>query len=122
MQLTPEMIQALATAARQWHEAQRRYEADAKAFADSQTQLQLAERDLHELARALDVVAGVAVPAGVAAVPVIPVATSAPTPIGGVTMPIVPAAVAVGTAPPDGLDAGAEVLRIMQAERGQYAP
>jgi hypothetical protein len=117
MQFTPDMITALATATRQWHEAQRKYETASRLFADAQTQLNLAERDLHELARAIDVVSGIAVPSNVAAV--VPVTSSAPAPIGSVTMPIVPAVPAgVGVAPADGLDAGAEVLRIMQAERG----
>lgn len=104
MQLTPEMISALATAARQWHAAQRQYEHVSRMFADAQNQLQLAERDLHELARGIELATDA---------PVSPeLVSKADAPIGAVTMPVVQA-----TPPADGVDAAAIVLQEMQRMR-----
>lgn len=112
MTLTQEMTTALATATRQWHEAMRRHEHAARALADAETQLALAQRDLHELARAMEIAAGA------------PLAQAAPdlvsqhvdgTPAQAVTMPVVPA---VGGQPEDGIDAATIVLQQMQAQRG----
>lgn len=107
MQLTPEMVSALATAARQWHSAQRQYELTSRMFADAQHQLQLAERDLHELARGIELLTGAPVPAELV--------TSAAAPIGAVTMPIAQGPVVGATS--DGVDAAAIVLQQMQALR-----
>jgi len=105
--MTPEMVQALATATRQWHQATRHFEIVSRAFGDAQTQLQHAERDLHELARAIEVVTAPA--AG-------ELVSNTPTPIGTVTMPIVAPAV---NAPTDGLDAAQIVLeQMMQGRMG----
>jgi hypothetical protein len=54
MTLSAEMVQALAVAVRQYHASKRRYEEASQAFADAQAQLAYAERDLHEIARALE--------------------------------------------------------------------
>lgn len=108
---TPDMQTALATAVRQWSEAKRTYEQLGRAFADAETQLQLAQQDLHELARACEMLAGA------------PLANIAPdlvsrqvegSPLAAVTMPIVPS---VGPTS-DGVDAAAIVLQQMQAQRG----
>lgn len=105
------MQTALATAARQWHEAMREHERAARALADAETQLALAQRDLHELARAMEMAAGA------------PLAQVAPdlvssvvegTPAQAVVMPVVPA---VGPTS-DGVDAAAIVLQEMQRQRG----
>lgn len=109
--MTPETIQALATATKQWHEATRHYELMSRGFADAQTQLQLAERDLHELARALEVVAGhVPTKAG-------ELVTNAATPIGTVTMPVVAPAAQATNATADGIDAAQIVLEQMMQQR-----
>jgi len=52
--MTAEMAQAMAVAIRQWHEAHRRCEQAGRVYAEAQLELQGAERDLHELARALE--------------------------------------------------------------------
>lgn len=83
---------ACVEATKQWHEKARAYEKAAHAFAQAQHELQLAERDLHELGRALAVTAG--------APPHVPSPVAAPVPE---------------------IDAAAEVLRQMQmaAQSGQ---
>ena len=101
--MTPEMQQALATAVLQWHTATRHYEMVSRAFADAQTQLEHAQRDLHELSRAIEVATGK--PAAGDLV------SNTPSPIGAVTMPIAPAV------PADGVDAAAIVLQHMQGMR-----
>lgn len=106
--MSPEIAQALATATKQWHEATRTFELCSRAFADAQAQLQLAERDLHELARAIEVAEATARPV------VAPeLVTNQATPIGTVTMPVVQAPAATA----DGIDAAAIVLEEMQRHR-----
>lgn len=106
--MTPEMVHALATATRQWHQATRHFELCSRSFSDAQTQLQHAERDLHELARAIEVVT---------AMPASELVTSAPIGAAGfVTMPVMPTSSAIG-APVDGFDAGAAVLEHMMQQR-----
>jgi len=107
--LPPELTQALANATRQWHEATRHYEMVSRAFADAQTQLQTAERDLHELARAIEVVALGPVAAG-------DLTSNQATPAGSVTMPVVPGGGSIGPSA-DGLDAGQVVLEHMMQQR-----
>ena len=104
------MVQALATATRQWHEATRHYEMVSRAFADAQTQLQTAERDLHELARAIEV----ATAAPIAASQLGELVSNQPAPLGSVTMPI---AGVVPAPSADGVDAAAIVLAEMQRMR-----
>lgn len=106
--MSPEMIQALATATKQWHETTRHYELMSRAFADAQAQLQLAERDLHELARAIEVAQ---------AAPGAQLVTSAATPIGAVTMPVVAPAAQATNATADGVDAAQIVLEQMMQQR-----
>jgi hypothetical protein len=77
---------ACVEATKQWHQKARTYEAAARQLAVAQHELQLAERDLHELGRALAVVNGAA--------------------------PHAPSREAVAV--PEEGDAAAEVLRIMQ--------
>jgi len=105
----PTLQDALTIATKNWHETTREYERAAAAFADAQTRLQQAERDLHELARAIEVVE--ARPAG-------ELVTGEATPIGTVTMPIVaaPLGPALGAAS-DGVDAAAIVLAEMRGMR-----
>jgi len=112
--MTPEMIQALATATKQWHEATRHHEMVGRAYMDAETQRRLAETDLHELARAIEVATGVPVAAQAGEL-----VTSAATPIGAVTMPVV-AAGQFGNVPApsaDGIDAAQIVLEEMQRMR-----
>lgn len=104
----PTLQDALTIATRNWHETTREYERAAAAFADAQTRLQQAERDLHELARALEVVE--ARPAG-------ELFTGEATPIGTVTMPIVAAPGPALGAASDGVDAAAIVLEQMRGMR-----
>lgn len=99
------MVQALAVATKQWHEATRHYEMVSRAFADAQAQLQAAERDLHELARAIEVVTTPAASGELV--------SNQPAPIGAVTMPVVPAPNGAS----DGLDAAQIVLEEMQKMR-----
>lgn len=99
------MVQALATATKQWHDATRTFEHCSRAFADAQAQLQLAERDLHELARAIEVVT--AQPAELV--------SNQAAPLGSVTMPVV-AGGSIG-ASADGLDAGQVVLEHLMQQR-----
>ena len=89
---------ALAVATRQWHAAHRTYEHASRAFADAQTQLQHAERDLHELARAIEL------------------NTAHPTPAAqGITL--APNGTGGAPIPSDGLDAAQIVLEEMQRMR-----
>jgi hypothetical protein len=112
--MTPEMVHALATATRQWHQATRHFELCSRSFSDAQTQLQHAERDLHELARAIEVVAGQ--PAGELAGELV---SNAGTPIGVVTMPIVAPPAGAANATADGIDAAQIVLeQMMQGRMG----
>lgn len=109
--MNPDMQTALATAIRQWHEATRHYETVARAFADAETQRQLAERDLHELARAIEVSTGSA--------PIGELVTNAPTPLGTVTTPVVSAPAATA----DGVDAAQIVLdEMMKMRMGNVLP
>lgn len=107
------MTAALATAIAQWHEASRTYEHASRAFADAQTQLQHAERDLHELARAIEVATNAPAPN------VGEMVTSAATPIGAVTMPIAPVSPVINPTS-DGEDAGEIVLQMMRAQAVQF--
>jgi hypothetical protein len=99
---------ALTTATKNWHEATRRYERAAADFADAQTRLQQCERDLHELARAIEVVE--ARPAAELG----ELHTAEPTPLGTVTMPIVAPSLGASS---DGVDAAAIVLEQMRGMR-----
>lgn len=116
MNLSTEMQTALATAARQWSEAMRRHERAARELADAETQLALAQRDLHELSRAIEIAAGSPI-AALAPELVSQHVENGGTPIGAVTMPIVPAA-----PPSDGVDAATIVLQEMQRQRGMGMP
>jgi len=110
--MTPLLIQALATATAQWHEASRTYEHASRAFADAQTQLQHAERDLHGLARAIEV-AQAAPPIGVVG----ELVSNQATPLGSVTMPVAPAPAGYPAASSDGVDAAQIVLEEMHRMR-----
>lgn len=113
MALSPTLQAALSAAITNWHHAQRAYEQAARVFADAETQRQIAERDLHELARAIEAATGA---------DAAELVSNAAAPIGGVTMPIVPANGShLGPTPPpadDGLDAAAIVLQELQKQRG----
>lgn len=100
------MQTAIATAIRQWHEATRTYEQIQLAFADAQTQLNRAERDLHELAKAVEMITGAP----------IAVQSNTAAPAGTVTMPIV--ATPPINAAVDNMDASEVVLQEMQRMRG----
>jgi hypothetical protein len=110
--MQPDMQTALAAAVRNYAEAARTHERAARAFADAEQQLALAQRDLHELARALEVATGQ--PLAAVAPDLVSRAVEG-SPIAAVTMPIVPP---VGPAPSDGLDAATIVLQEMKAQRG----
>lgn len=107
--------EALDTAIRNWHTASRAYEQAGRLFNDAQAQLQHAERDLHELARALEVASGNGLQ------------TNQATPAGTVTMPIAPiGAPGIGTdalgrpvitQPGATEDAAALVLEAMMSQR-----
>lgn len=86
---------ALAVATAQWSIAKKNYEHACRALADAETQLHHAERDLHELARATELIA--ANPNTVT----VPLVTVPPNPNGSG---------ALGPVPDDGLDA-AEIVR-----------
>lgn len=103
MAISPTLQAALQTAITNWHHAKRTYEQTGRAFADAESQMQIAERDLHELARAIEVATGDTAPIGAT-----------------ITVPVVPGGgeVAVTPAPsPDGVDAAAIVLEEMQKMR-----
>jgi len=109
--MTAEMAQAMAVAIRQWHAANRRCEQAGRVYAEAQLELQGAERDLHELARALEML-----DPGVATVLVSQLVTAA----GTVTVPVVPvdqAAVAAAAAAQGGKTASDIVLEMMQQGR-----
>ena len=106
--MTAEMAQAMAVAIRQWQTANRRCEQTGRAYAEAQLELQSAERDLHELARALEML-----DPGVATVLVSQLVTAA----GSVTVPIVPVdqgAVAAAAAAQGVKTASDIVLELMQ--------
>ncbi|MGE0337833.1 MAG: hypothetical protein AB7Q76_21260, partial [Gammaproteobacteria bacterium] len=107
--LAPDMQTALARAVANWHKATREYEQIADVFADAQRQLEAAKRDLHELARAMEVVTGT---------PAAELVTNQPTPHGAVTMPIapVPNGTTIGAAA-DNVDAAQIVLEEMMKMR-----
>jgi hypothetical protein len=109
--MSPTITAALEAAATNWHHAQRDYERAARLYSDARIQLDQAERDLHELARAIEVAAGSS--AG-------ELASNQAAPLGSVTMPIAPISPVMNPAPDGGEDAGEIVLQMMRSQAQQY--
>jgi hypothetical protein len=108
--MTPTIAAALETASINWHRAQRDHERAARLYADARIQLDQAERDLHELARAIEVAAGI---------PAAELHSNTAAPHGTVTMPIAPISPVVNPTH-DGEDAGEIVLQMMRSQAAQY--
>jgi hypothetical protein len=101
MTLSAEMVQALAVAVRQYHASKRRYEEASQAFADAQAQLAYAERDLHEIARALEMLDAAGTTALVSELVVSDQAAGNPSSTGlTVTVPVVAVPGAIGESTP----------------------
>jgi hypothetical protein len=107
--MTPTIAAALEIASVNWHRAQREHEAAARMYADARVQLDQAERDLHELARAIELTAAQAGE----------LHTAAAAPHGTVTMPIAPIS-PVANPTHDGEDAGEIVLQMMRSQASQF--